>query len=196
MLFSLFFVNTCSLNCMSRGEETIQFTESAQLLFSPCVRHRLFIIFPKEITIVDLEMRQAVGVIALDRSASPFRSLLPCTQRDILYCLHENGCVSVRVHQCLDLPRPQTTLSPVGGAESREVRYVAHGHSEPLRINKSCQVYAGALCPITEKEVDTWNIVCKITLKSFILRNSTKFSSLKILQYLLLSIVFPVRWRW
>ncbi len=106
--------------------------------------------FSKDITVVDLEMQQAIGMIALERSASPFHRLLPCTQRDILYCLHENGCVSVRVNQQQDLPHPQ---SPIGGVESREVRYVAHGHSEPLRISKSCQVYSGALCPSTEKEV-------------------------------------------
>lgn len=108
-------------------------------------------------------MEQAVGMIALDRSASPFHSLLPCTQRDVLYCLHENGCVSVRVSQCLDMP--PTTLSPVGGGESRQVRYMVHGHSEPLRINKSCQVYSGALCPTTEKEVNT--ILLSKSLKVF-----------------------------
>ncbi len=113
---------------------------------------------------VDLEMRQAVGVIALDRTASPFRNLLPCTQRDILYCLHENGCVSVRVNQCLNLPSPQTTFSPVGGAESQEVRYITFGHSEPLRINKSCQVYSGALCPTTEKEVLVINMIINLLL--------------------------------
>ncbi len=121
-----------------------------QLVFSPAVHHRLFIIFPKDITVLDLDMQQAIGMIALERNASPFHRLLPCTQRDILYCLHENGCVSVRVNQQLDLQSP---LSPMGGPGSREVKYVAHGHSEPLRISKSCQVYCGALCPSTEKEV-------------------------------------------
>lgn len=141
------------MSFLPRGEETIRFSENVQLMFSPAVHHCLFIIFSKEITVVDLEMQQAVGIIALERSASPFLQVLPCTQRDLLYCLHENGCVSVRVNHPLELPGNDSTLSPVGGAESREVRYVAHGHSEPLRISKSCQVYSGALCPVTEKQV-------------------------------------------
>ena len=105
---------------------------------------------------MDTDMQQAIGVIALERSASPFSDILPCTQRDILYCLHENGCVSVRVNQPQDLSSSSSPSSPVGVSESREVRYVVHGHSEPLRISKSCQVYAGALCPTTEKEVSVF----------------------------------------
>ena len=37
--------------------------------------------------------------------------------------------------------------------QPREVRYELHGHSEPLRISKTCQVYTGGVCPISEKRV-------------------------------------------
>lgn len=38
-------------------------------------------------------------------------------------------------------------------AQPREVRYDLHGHSEPLRISKTCQVYTGGVCPTSEKRV-------------------------------------------
>lgn len=53
---------------------------------------------------MDVEIKQTVGVIGVERNASPFLHLMPCRQRDLLYCLHENGCVSVRVQQPLHLP--------------------------------------------------------------------------------------------
>jgi hypothetical protein len=37
--------------------------------------------------------------------------------------------------------------------QPREVRYDLHGHSEPLRISKTCQVFTGAVCPTSEKRV-------------------------------------------
>ena len=57
-----------------------------------------------QVVIMDIEIKQTVGVINLERNASPFLYLMPCRQRDLLYCLHENGCVSVRVQQSLQLP--------------------------------------------------------------------------------------------
>ena len=38
-------------------------------------------------------------------------------------------------------------------AQPREVRYDLHGHSEPLRISKTCHVYTGGVCPTSEKRV-------------------------------------------
>ena len=57
-----------------------------------------------QVVIMDVEIKQTVGVVNIERNASPFLHLMPCRQRDLLYCLHENGCVSVRVQQPLQLP--------------------------------------------------------------------------------------------
>ena len=57
---------------------------------------------------MDVEIKQTVGVINIERNASPFLYLMPCRQRDLLYCLHENGCVSVRVQQ----PPTNIPMSP------------------------------------------------------------------------------------
>ena len=53
---------------------------------------------------MDVEIKQTVGVIHVERNASPFLYLMPCRQRDVIYCLHENGCVSVRAQQAHQLP--------------------------------------------------------------------------------------------
>ena len=100
---------------------------------------------------MDTEMNQTVGVVHSERNASPFQQIMPCQQRDVLYCLHENGCVSVRMQQPVSFPTA-VPVSPVN-AQYGEVRYDLHGHSETLRISKSCQVYAGALCPASETHV-------------------------------------------
>ena len=57
-----------------------------------------------QVVIMDVEIKQTVGVIHVERNASPFLHLMPCCQRDVIYCLHENGCVSVRAQQAHQLP--------------------------------------------------------------------------------------------
>lgn len=120
-------------------------------MFSPASRHQLFLLYPREIVIIDTNMKQTVGVIHAERNSSPFHQIMPCQQRDVLYCLHENGCVSFRMQQSVTLPSSVPT-SPMN-FHHHEVSYDLHGHSETLRISKTCQVYAGAVCPSSEMQV-------------------------------------------
>ena len=122
-----------------------------QIAFSRSYRHHLFIVYPREIVIMDIEIKQAVGSIHLERNNSAFHHVMPCSQRDVLYCLHENGCVSIRVQQSVQLPHKVPT-SPLE-SQVKGIQYDLHCHSEPLRISKTCQVYAGAFCRLTEKRV-------------------------------------------
>lgn len=105
----------------------------------------------REIVILDTDLKQTVGVVSSERNSSPFHQILPCQQRDVLYCLHENGCVSVRMQQktCLPNVLPTSPMQP----HYHEVHYDLHGHSEALRISKTCQVFAGALSPSSETQV-------------------------------------------
>lgn len=80
-----------------------------------------------------------MGVILSERNASPFLRLMPCRQRDVLYCLHENGCVSVRMQQPIQMVSTIPT-SPPADPKHNEICYDLHGHSETLRISKTCQV--------------------------------------------------------
>lgn len=131
-----------------KGEEILPLQDCLQVAFSPACHHQLFLLYSWEIIIMDTDTKQTVGTIPAERNASPFQHIMPCQQRDVLYCLHENGCVSVRMRQHVALPSsvPTSPLAP----QRQEVCYDLHGHSETLRISKTCQVYAGALCPTSE----------------------------------------------
>ena len=59
-------------------------------------------------------------------------------------------CTSIR--RCIRNTTPHSLHCRLA-TQPREVRYELHGHSEPLRISKTCQVYAGGVCPTSEKRV-------------------------------------------
>lgn len=141
----------CEVYYFLRGEETLPLNDCLQVCFSRASRHQLFLLYPREVVVIDTDMKQTVGVIHAERNSSPFHQIMPCRQRDVLYCLHENGCVSIRVQQSIQLPSSIPT-SPAHFTQ-RQVNYDLHGHSETLRISKTCQVYAGAVCPSSETQV-------------------------------------------
>ena len=122
-----------------------------QIVFSPSNRHHLLLLYAREILTIDTEIMQAVGSVYLERSSSPFLQLVPCWQRDAIYCLHDNGCVSFRVHQHVDFP--STQLSSADFSQRHDEVYVLQCHSDALRISKSCHVYSMAVCPNTELQV-------------------------------------------
>ena len=161
MLLHLVF-DSFLLLCLLRGEESISLADCLQVAFSRSYRHHIFVVYAREIVIMDIETKQEVGSISLERNSSPFLQIMPCKQRNVLYCLHENGCVSVRVQQSLQFP-DSIPVSPLESAP-RGVSYELHCHSEPLRISKNCNVYAGAFCPTTERRISVLTSEGKILL--------------------------------
>jgi len=145
-----------------KGEESISLADCLQVAFSRSYRHHIFVVYTREIVIMDIETKQEVGSISLERNSSPFLQIMPCKQRNVLYCLHENGCVSIRVQQSLQFPE-SIPVSPLESAP-RGVNYELHCHSEPLRISKTCNVYAGAFCPTTERRISVLTSEGKILL--------------------------------
>ena len=115
-------------------------------------RHHLLVLYPKEILILDLNIMQAVGSIFLERNTSPFVQVFACRQRNIIYCLHENGCISVRSCQHKNLP-DTVSPSPLEVAEQLEVNYIIQALSEPLRTSRNCTVHELLVCPVTERRV-------------------------------------------
>ena len=115
-------------------------------------RHHLLVLYPKEILILDLNIMQAVGSIFLERNTSPFVQVSACRQRNIIYCLHENGCISVRSCQHKNLP-DAVSPSPLEVAEQLEVNYTIQALSEPLRTSRNCTVHELLVCPVTERRV-------------------------------------------
>ena len=95
---------------------------------------------------------QAVGSIFLERNTSPFVQAFACRQRNIIYCLHENGCISVRSCQHKSLP-DTVSPSPLEVAEQLEVNYRVEALSEPLRTSRNCTVHELLVCPVTERRI-------------------------------------------
>ena len=120
--------------------------------FVSSYRHHLLVLYPKEILILDLNIMQAVGSIFLERNTSPFVQAFACRQRNIIYCLHENGCISVRSCQHKSLP-DTVSPSPLEVAEQLEVNYRVEALSEPLRTSRNCTVHELLVCPVTERRI-------------------------------------------
>eukprot|EP00054_Salpingoeca_dolichothecata_P029077 m.225827 g.225827 ORF g.225827 m.225827 type:complete len:1145 (-) comp26390_c0_seq9:52-3486(-) len=111
-------------------------SESFRALFSPVDEHQLFLVFPKEILIMDLEIKQTINAIGLERGMSPFVSVAPCTTTNMLHCLHANGCISARIR-----------------GSSLDSKYEFFGQSEPLRMSKSSRVSGMTLNPQAENSL-------------------------------------------
>ena len=156
-----------------RGEDSLAQVDCRQVIFSPAQKHNLLIVYPREIVVMDTEIRQAIGSVSLERNMSPLLRVMPCRQRNALLCLHENGSVSMRVHQNTPLPSSLSTSSLEPHIQVHTLRHISHSpitlppslpqvpsvsytlccSSEPLRISKLCTVFSGALCPASEKSV-------------------------------------------
>lgn len=114
-------------------------------------RHHLLVLYPKEILILDLNIMQAVGSVFLERNTSPFLQVFSCKQRNVLYCLHENGCVSMR--SCLYQNLPDSVSPSPSETEQSEVSYTVQAISEPLRISRISTVHELLVCPMSELRV-------------------------------------------
>ncbi|GAB0191962.1 WD repeat-containing protein 11 [Grus japonensis] len=79
--------------------ESVTLNDCLQLSYLPSKRNYMLLLYPREILILDLEVNQTVGVIAIERTGVPFLQVIPCFQRDGLFCLHENGCITLRVRR-------------------------------------------------------------------------------------------------
>ncbi|CAG5129448.1 unnamed protein product [Candidula unifasciata] len=142
----------------SPDEEIVSLNECLQLCFHHSCRHHLMLLYPREMLILDLEINQTVGIIALDRSSSSFTMVISCWQRDVLMCLHENGSVSMRVRR---RNNAVTTPAPEGHGAfddtptqlSMEVAYDLRCQSDPLRVTRHNKIYGATLCPVSERMI-------------------------------------------
>uniref|UniRef100_A0A672R468 WD repeat-containing protein 11 n=1 Tax=Sinocyclocheilus grahami TaxID=75366 RepID=A0A672R468_SINGR len=127
--------------------EAVTLNDCLQLSYLPSKRNHMLLLYPREILILDLELSQTVGVVAIERSGVPFIQVIPCAQRDALYCLHENGCVTLRVCR-------STTPSPneTGKTEQnlQELVYDLRSQCDAIRVTKTVRPYRVVICPVNE----------------------------------------------
>lgn len=62
--------------------------------FSPMWRYVLFVVFPKELVVFDLQYRNVLFSSSLPRGCGKFLDVLPDLNNELLYCAHLDGKLS------------------------------------------------------------------------------------------------------
>uniref|UniRef100_A0AAX7UFI7 WD repeat-containing protein 11 n=1 Tax=Astatotilapia calliptera TaxID=8154 RepID=A0AAX7UFI7_ASTCA len=126
--------------------EAVTLNDCLQLSYLPSKRNHMLLLYPREILILDLELSQTVGVVAIERSGVPFIQVIPCAQRDALYCLHENGCITLRVSNC-------TAIGSCNPEQSvQELVYDLRSQCDAIRVTKTVRPYRMVICPVNENK--------------------------------------------
>lgn len=106
--------------------------------------------------ILDMEINQAVCSFSLERNSPSFLQVIPCQQRDVLMCLHENGSVIMRVRRRVAknpyFVEPGDEASNYSNS-SVDIVYENKCQSDPLRLSKSSRLFGFMCCPISEMKV-------------------------------------------
>lgn len=58
--------------------EAVTLNDCLQLSYLPSKRNHMLLLYPREILILDLELSQTVGVVAIERSGVPFIQVSRC----------------------------------------------------------------------------------------------------------------------
>uniref|UniRef100_A0A8C5SBN0 WDR11 first beta-propeller domain-containing protein n=1 Tax=Laticauda laticaudata TaxID=8630 RepID=A0A8C5SBN0_LATLA len=124
--------------------ESVTLNDCLQLSYLPSKRNYMLLLYPREILVLDLEVNQTVGVIAIERTGVPFLQVIPCCQCDGLFCLHENGCITLRVR------RSTTNLNP---DPIQELIYDLRSQCDAIRVTKTVRPFSMVSCPVNENSV-------------------------------------------
>lgn len=63
--------------------------------FSPLWRHIIYVIFPRELVVFDLQYETTLFSASLPRSCAKFLDVVPDPDNELLYCAHLDGRVSI-----------------------------------------------------------------------------------------------------
>ncbi|KAM8924117.1 WD repeat-containing protein 11 [Pelodytes ibericus] len=132
--------------------EAVTLNECLQLSYLPSKRNHMLLLYPREILILDLEVNQTVGVVAIERTGVPFLQVTPCFQRDVLFCLHENGCISLRIgrQSCGGSGAPN---EEAGSDAVPEMTYDLRCQCDAIRVTKTVRPYSITCSPINENAI-------------------------------------------
>lgn len=137
-----------------RVEETnVALSECLQLVYHPSCRYLILLVFPREILFIDTAINQAIGSIYLERNSPSFtHAVLPCSQRDVIYTLHDNGSITMRCRRHVT-----TNPYPADSADIEDacpdIVYENKCQSDTFRLSKSNYVSGFVVCPVTETKV-------------------------------------------
>ena len=165
--------------------------ECVQVLFHKTSRNHLLMVFQRQVLIFDLDIEQIVGAIGLDKNSPAIVQAWSCSQRDVLFLLYENGCVSMRVRrkmynacQTPSMSRSFSQMSvsktPSGDPESFnfhdqnlfEIVYEQRGLSEPVRLCKNGRILGLAVNEMTEKTMAIFSSEGKLSFAEVLPSNN------------------------
>lgn len=69
-------------------------TYAVKLAFSPHWRHILYVTFPRELIVFDLQYETALSHSSLPRGCGKFLDVLPDPSMELVYCAHLDGRLS------------------------------------------------------------------------------------------------------
>ncbi|XP_069468053.1 WD repeat-containing protein 11 [Ambystoma mexicanum] len=156
--------------------ESVTLNDCLQLSYLPSRRKHMLLLYSREILILDLEVNQTVGVVAIERTGVPFIQVMPCFQRDAMFCLHENGCVTFRVCRSSSGLLGPTNEEP-DPDPLQELTYDLRSQCDAIRVTKTVRPFCLACCPVSENSVALFigdGRVMIWELKSSILGRSTR----------------------
>ncbi|XP_078500058.1 WD repeat-containing protein 11 isoform X1 [Lissotriton helveticus] len=132
--------------------ESVTLNDCLQLSYLPSRRNHMLLLYPREILILDLEVNQTVGVVAIERTGVPFIQVMPCFQRDAMFCLHENGCITFRVSRSSGGMAGPTSEDP-DPDPIQELTYDLRCQCDAIRVTKTVRPFSLACCPVSENSV-------------------------------------------
>ncbi|XP_075222794.1 WD repeat-containing protein 11-like [Lycorma delicatula] len=150
-----------------RPEDAMTVSECLQLIYHRSQRDHILLLYPRDILIVDLHINQTVGIISIEKAMSPLVQIISARQRDVIYCLHESGSVSVRVRRkgghvpyiASPLDAPAESLSSLDITTYNAdmcvfiCSYEHRCQSEVIRQMKGSRVLGLTCNPISEKNL-------------------------------------------
>ena len=161
-------------NEASNHEQAIKaMSECQQVLFHRNARNHLVLVYPREVLVLDLDIGQTVGMVALDRSCPPIVKLIPCQLRDGFLILLENGAVTFRLRKNLftvastpmnassflsrSISSSSVSNQPDNSSDifnpssvTTEIHYEQKAVSEAIRLSKHAKALSFTLNPVTE----------------------------------------------
>ena len=125
-----------------------------QVTYLPANKNNVLLLFPREILILDMEIGHAVGSFSIEASSPSFSLVIPCSQRDVLYMLHENGSISMRAIRSperlpyqTDYEDPDKVLST---HISMDILYETRCHSDVFRLSRTSRLMGFCVDPVYE----------------------------------------------
>lgn len=147
-----------------KPDDYMTVSECLQLEYHHSLRHHLLLVYAREVLILDLHINQTVGIIPLEKTASPLLQVKSVRQREVLYCLHESGSVSAKfrrrqlafVGSPLDAPAGSVSSVDMGSVTAdvfMEMGYEQRCQSEVIRQTKGSKVLGIAVNPVCERRI-------------------------------------------